>query len=816
MYKLSEIAKITDGKLHGNGNQTIEHLLFDSRSHISSANSLFFAIRTKTGDGHKYIEQVKNKGVCNFVVNEDFEIPENLQNCNFINVKNTVEALQKLASHHRQQFDIPVIGITGSNGKTIVKEWLAELLNRFAPALQSPKSYNSQIGVPLSVWQLNENYDYAIFEAGISMPGEMEKLEKIIRPNIGILTNIGDAHQENFTSEEQKILEKIKLFKNSRTIIYSPDYKEVNKILNKIYPAKNKFTFSLEQEADLQVIRRKAQNGSCLISVKYKGKIFDIKLNFKELPLIEDAIAVLSASLVIFPEKNPYDFDLSSLRPIEMRLQQMQAKNKCTVINDSYSCDLASLGMALDVLNAQNQHKKKTLVLSDIFQVGEHGEKLYRKVAELINSNNVQKLIGVGEEICQYSDFFETEKYFFKTTEQLLQNLNKLQFFDEAILIKGARKFHFEEISKRLEQKIHRTILEIDMSAFEHNLQYFKNLLNADTKIMVMVKAFSYGNGSFEIANFLQRKNIDYLAVAIADEGIELRKAGIKTPILILNPDVANFDVFVDYQLEPEIYSFRMLQEFYNAVKNRVLSPYPVHIKINTGMNRVGFDAEEIEKLAETLKRMPKIFVKSVFSHLAGSDEEKFDNFTLIQVSIFQKVTQILEQKTDYKFLKHILNSAGIERFPQYQFDMVRLGIGLYGISSNNANLLHISTLKTQIIQIREIEAGESVGYSRAWTAKRKSRIATIPIGYADGLNRLLSNENGEVIVNGKRVKIVGNICMDLTMIDITDIEANEGDEVIIFNNKLTISELAEKLNTIPYEILTSISQRVKRIYIWN
>ena len=612
------------------------------------------------------------------------------------------------------------------------------------------------------------------------------------------------------------LLFKLRFSKNSEIIIYSPDYEQVTKILNEVYPSKNKFTFSFEQEADLQVVERKAQNGSCLISVKYKDEIFDIKLNFKEFPLIEDAIAVLAALLVIFPEKNPYDFDLSSLRPLEMRLQQMQAKNKCTVINDSYSCDLVSLGMALDVLNAQNQHKTKTVILSDIFQVGEHGEKLYRKVADLINSNNVQKFIGVGEELYKHSDFFKVEKYFFRTTNELLQNLNKLQFFDEAILIKGARKFHFEEISKRLEQKIHRTILEIDMSAFEHNLQYFKNLLNADTKIMVMVKAFSYGNGSFEIANFLQRKNVDYLAVAIADEGIALRNAGIKTPILILNPDVANFDVFVDYQLEPEIYSFRMLQEFYNAVKNRVLSPYPVHLKINTGMNRVGFDATEIEKLADTLKTMPKIFVKSVFSHLAGSDEEKFDNFTRQQVSIFQKVTKILELKTGYKFLKHILNSAGIERFPEYQFDMVRLGIGLYGISSKKGNLLHISTLKTQIIQIREIEAGESVGYSRAWTAKRKSRIATIPIGYADGLNRLLSNENGEVIVNGKRVKIIGNICMDLTMIDITDIDANEGDEVIIFNNQLTISELARKLHTIPYEILTSISQRVKRVYVWN
>ncbi len=817
MYTISEIVKILDAKLLGKNDNFISTLIYDSRMIIPSSESLFFAIKGRNNDGHKYISELFKKGIRNFVVNKDFKDFHLYDASNFIIVDNTIEALQELAAYHRAKFKIPIFAVTGSNGKTIVKEWLFYLLNKNKKTLKSPKSYNSQIGVPLSVWELSEIYEVAVFEAGISKPAEMIKLQRILKPDIAIFTNIGDAHQENFLSIKEKINEKLDLFIDASTIIYSLDFKEVDEMINKRFPKKKKFTWSLSEKADLQVLRLKKEHKYSLVYVRYMRNDYVIKLKYSNRASIENAMSVLSALLCFYPKKNPDSFAFEELSAVEMRLQQIEGKNKCTIINDSYNCDLSSLKIALDVLTAQNQNSKKTIILSDIFEIGKKEEELYSAVAQMLVNNGITKIIGIGETISRNSELFECEKYFFKSTQEFLLELARIDFNNEAILLKGARKFHFEHIAEVLQLKNHRTVLEINMSSFDHNLQYFRSLLKPRTKLMVMVKAFSYGSGSFEIANFLQRKGVDYLAVAIADEGIALRKAGISLPILILNPDVANFELFVEYSLEPEIYSFRMLDSFYQIIKNKIYNTYPVHLKINTGMNRLGFNETQVDELIERLEKYEKIFVKSVFSHLSGSSDDIFDDFTHKQINIFKTVSDKLSVKLGYKFLRHILNSAGIERFSEYQFDMVRLGIGLYGISALDNNLLEtISSLKTRIIQTFEVKKGETVGYSRTWKASKDSIIATLPIGYADGLNRRLSNGVGQVFVKNKLVPIVGNICMDLTMIDITGHDVHEGDEVIIFGDEITISQIAEKIGTIPYEVLTSISHRVKRVYVWE
>lgn len=815
-YTLSKIAKIVEGKLVGN-NATVEDLIFDSRMPFSGDKNLFFAIKSSYNDGHNYIKSLFESGVNNFVVNDYYSDIQIFKGCNFILVDNTVKSLQKLATYHRKLFDIPVVGITGSNGKTIVKEWLNYFLNKFQNSLQSPKSYNSQIGVPLSVWQLNKNHQIAVFEAGISQVNEMFNLEKIVKPDVGIFTNIGDAHQVNFKSKEEKILEKLHLFKNSKSIIYCSDFEDISNLIEKELPDIIKFTWSKNKQANVEILNISKKNINTDILLKYKDKIFTITTKYSDKASIDNILTVLSALLVIYPQKTPNDFNFLELEPVEMRLQQLEGKNNCTIINDSYNSDLTSIKIALDVLNTQNQHKNKAIILSDVFEVEKNKDETYNVLSEILNNSKIDLLIGVGETIAKYKQLFELNKAFFSSTEILLNHINKFNFYDYSILLKGARKFQFENISNQLQLKNHRTVLEINMSALEHNLNYFRSKLNKETKIMIMVKAFSYGSGSFEIANFLQRKKVDYLAVAIADEGIELRKAGIILPILILNPDISNFNVFADYNLEPEIYNFRMLRAFYDAVKNSVLKVYPIHIKLNTGMNRLGFSKNDIPKLMNCLSKMPKVYIKSIFSHLVGAGEKEFDDFTKNQIYTYNSIIKKFEEFLDYSFIKHILNSGGIERFSESQFDMVRLGIGLYGVSSvKTVNLQPISTLKTKIIQIIDVKAGETIGYSRAGKVLIDSKIATIPIGYADGLDRKLSNGVGEVRVNGQMASIIGNICMDLTMIDITGITANEGDEVIIFDEQNTIVDLANKLNTIPYEILTSISQRVKRVYYWE
>ncbi len=814
-YNLQEIAAIINARLIGNPNSEIEYLLYDSRRIVPSENSLFFAFQGKR-DGHLFIEDMIKKGVRNFVVQR---LPNNIQ-ANFLLVNNTYKALHTLTAYHRRRFNIPIIAITGSNGKTIVKEWLAYILNEFYKIAKSPKSFNSQIGVPLSIWEISPDVQIAIIEAGISRPNEMESLQRIIMPTFGIFTNLGDAHQENFSSYREKLNEKLKLFSSVKKIYFCRDDKFVFDTITKKYgDTKELLTWSMKyKDADLYVEAEK-HNSYTLLHGYFRGKEASVKIPFTDEASVANAITVwLFLNDFLGREKIPLE-KFETLPQIEMRLQQIRGANNSIIINDAYNSDFTSLRIAIDYLCSQKVNKDKVIILSDMEQISNE-KRIYKQVVQLINKTKIKTFIGIGKHLEQNAEFFHfTDKHFFISTDEFLRALPSFNFKNKVILIKGARKFQFEKISQLLENKRHRTVFEINLNALEYNLDYFRSFLKSDTKIMVMVKAFSYGSGSYEIASFLQNQNVDYLGVAIADEGVELREAGISLPIMVMNPEVSTFQLLINYQLEPEIYTFSILEHFYKTVKKYAYHPIPIHIKINTGMNRLGFEPEEVDKLISILQEYSDfLYPKSVFSHLVASSEPQFDEFTQMQIHKFLEVKRKFEQNFRHKIIFHILNSGGIERYPQYQMDMVRLGIGLYGISAiDNSLLKHIGTLKTHILQIREVKAGESIGYSRAQFVKRDSRIATLPIGYADGLNRKLSCGKGKVWIKGYLAPIVGNICMDLTMVDITDIpNVNINDEVIIFGNQLPITTIAQWLDTIPYEVLTSVSHRVRRVYLWE
>lgn len=816
IYTTAEISGIINAKIIGKEENVIKYLLIDSRSIISTANTLFFAIRGDRHDGHDFISDLYVKGIRNFVV--EF-LPENyfsFPKANFLIVKNSLEALQLLVSNHRKAFNYPVVGITGSNGKTIVKEWLFHILQGKKQLVRNPKSYNSQVGVPLSVWLMSEVYDFAVFEAGISLPGEMEKLEKIIQPSIGLITNIGESHQENFPDYKQKAIEKLKLFLNSDIIVYSKDHEIIDELIQKdeILAEKKIFTWSEKGNADVKISTKQIENSDTQIDFKYKNHQESIIIPFSDKASVEDAIHVLA--LLCALDFNPIDFKskFETLPPVAMRMELKKGINNCTIINDSYNSDLNSLAIALHYLDQQNQHQKKTLILSDILQTGKELKELYKEVSSLLSKFKVNQLVGIGESISSQSNQFKLEKIFYKSTDDFLKDFAKTNYSEQAILLKGSRDFHFEKISSVLEDKAHRTILEINLNALVHNLNFFKSKLKPETKIMVMVKAVSYGSGTFEIANILQYQGVDYLGVAFADEGVALREAGIKTSIIVMNPEHHSFEQMLKYQLEPEIYSFNILHQFNKAIKNAKRENYPVHIKLDTGMNRLGFTQNEISNLINELKKFNNLKVSSIFSHLAASEDNNHDIFTEKQIALFDDLSKQIINKLKYDITRHISNSAGIERFPNAQFDMVRLGIGLYGISTiNQEQLATVSTLKSTVIQIKQVPADESIGYSRKAKAEKDITIAVIPVGYADGLNRKLSNGNGKLYINGFLVSIIGNICMDMCMVDITNCNVHEGDEVIVFGKEQSVNDLANLLGTIPYEIFTSVSSRVKRVY---
>ncbi len=821
-YSINDINKIVKGELilENNSNALISELAIDSRKLIVPEVSLFFALTSKRNDGHKYIEELYEKGVRNFIV--EYE-PSNLlllYNANIIKVKNTLIALQVLAAAHRKQFNIPVIGITGSNGKTIVKEWLYQLLNESRNIVRSPKSFNSQIGVPLSVWQMRDDHDLGIFEAGISEQDEMDRLQPIIQPTIGIFTNIGHAHDENFISRTQKAGEKLKLFTKVKTLIYCIDQKELQEGIIKSGLLKNieTFTWSRKTEADLQIKSVESDGHFSKLSGLYKDSEVTIDIPFIDEASVENAIHCWATMLLMDYNNKLISKRMRNLQPLAMRLEMKAGINNCTLINDSYSNDIDSLSIALDFLNQQKQHRKKTVILSDILQSGRSDSHLYNEVSELLNQKKVDRFIGIGKGISRHAALFKMENQFFESTEEFLDSYSLNEFVNESILLKGARVFRFERITESLQQKTHETVLEIDLNALVHNLNYYRSMVDPGVKIMAMVKAFSYGSGSYEIANVLQFHQVDYLTVAYADEGVELRKSGIKLPIMVMNPDEESFDAIIKYQLEPEIYSFRVLKMLEAALLRMTSNSQTVgiHIKIDTGMHRLGFDPIEVDELINQIKGRATISVKSVFSHLAASDNVSSDDFTRHQISLFRMISDRISYEFDYPILRHIANTAAITRFPEARFDMVRIGIGLYGIApmpEEQEFLQNVSTLRSVISQIKHVQPNDTVGYNRRYKAKKETTIAIVPIGYADGLSRALSNGIGHLKVRGKLTPIVGSICMDMTMIDITCINAQEGDEVLIFGKDLPITRLADEMGSIPYEILSSISQRVKRVY---
>ncbi|MGF7078215.1 bifunctional UDP-N-acetylmuramoyl-tripeptide:D-alanyl-D-alanine ligase/alanine racemase [Mucilaginibacter sp. UYCu711] len=815
-YSIAEVREIIGAEGEIVKEDIISILLTDSRRINNAAEGLFFALSGRR-NGHEFIAEAYSAGVRNFVVKEGPEIK--LPDANFLIVIDVLAALQTLAIHHRSRFNLDVIGITGSNGKTIVKEWLYQLMSADKIIVRNPKSYNSQIGVPLSVWQITDRANLGIFEAGISLPGEMDTLEAIIKPNVGVLTHLGSAHAEGFENDREKVLEKLKLFKHCTLLIHNYDQLVAYKA---DIPATTTFTWSRNfNQADLYVFSETIIKKNYYLRARYKGDEIECLIPFLDQASVENAIVCWATLLAIGYSAGEADDRLEHLNPVSMRLELKTGINDCSVIDDSYNSDLQSLEIALNFLNQQNQHSKKTLVLSDIFQSGLPDDVLYKQVAELIKSKKVDKFIGVGEALLARAAYFDLpETYFYTDTTELLNNLLTLGFKSETILIKGSRSFEFERVSRALVQKTHETVMEINLNAMLNNLNYYKAKLKPGVKLMAMVKAFSYGSGTFELANMLQYNKVDYLAVAYTDEGISLRQAGINMPIMVLNAEQSAFDKLIEFKLEPVLYSFGLFDDFIKYVQQHGVLNYPAHLKIDTGMHRLGFVPFDIDLLRELLEENKYLRIVSIFSHLAASEAAAHDDFTKEQLSRFEKATQELEECLGYKVIKHLLNTSGITRWPNAQFDMVRLGIGLYGIDAAvdpiDTSLQPITSLKTSISQVKKIAAGETVGYGRKGVMLKDGAIATVRIGYADGYLRAFGNGVGNMLIKGVLVPTIGNVSMDMCMIDVSGVDAKEGDEVIVFNEQHRIEELATQIGTIPYEILTNISQRVKRVYFYE
>jgi len=817
VYTISQICSIVKGHFASHrSDDRIENLVYDSRRLQQPASSVFFAIRTEHNDGHKYLRNAYEKGIRNFVVSEA-AAAKDLVKANIVVVEDTLTALHRLAAAHRSQFHIPVIGITGSNGKTVVKEWLYQLLQEDFNIVRSPKSYNSQIGVPLSVWQMDEQHTLAIFEAGISRPSEMESLRSMIQPTIGILTNIGEAHNEGFIDDAQKLTEKISLFSSCPVLIArNKDLGGKKELLDK---ETRLITWGSAASNDIVVSSITKAKDRCTVLVRFNDVEQEIVFPFTDDASIENAITCCAVLFHL-----GYDFEvirqrLSRLHAIDMRLQLNHSFNDCLVINDSYSADITSLRIALDFLAQQSSGLNRTIILSEFLESGMDERSLYGRIAGLLTQHQVKKVIAIGEKLGeglqgQLPDTTELRTYL--STDDFLHDFRSSQYSHEIILIKGARRFGFERIAKLFEKKLHQTVLEINLNALSHNLKEYQKILKPGTRIMAMVKAFSYGSGGAEIASVLQYHNVNYLGVAYADEGVELVRSGITIPIMVMNAEESSFQAIVDYHLQPVIYSFGLLHQFNEYLRQQGLSSYPVHIEIETGMNRLGFLQSQMDALGTALNGS-SFSIQSVFSHLASSEEPSQDEFTEAQAERFQEAVAALKKHISQPFLQHISNSAAIVRHPHLQMDMVRLGIGLYGIEVDNDHMLQlqpVATLRSTIAQLKQLKKGDTVSYNRRGVVQRDSVIATVRIGYADGYSRAFGNGVGSMWVNGKLAPVVGTVCMDMTMIDVTDIpDVREGSDVIVFGPQLPVQEIAARIGTIPYEIMTSISHRVKRVY---
>ena len=826
-YSIIKIATLIGARRVGDTDAQIGWLLTDSRSLCFPEETLFFALKSARNDGHKYISDLYRRGVRNFVV-ESRGIQEycpnsasEMNDANFLIVPSPLAALQRLAERHRDEFDIPIVGITGSNGKTMVKEWLYQILLPSQKIVRSPKSYNSQIGVPLSVWLLNEQTEVGIFEAGISEPGEMMALRDIIQPTVGVFTSLGSAHQENFRSMEEKCMEKLELMHDTQAMIYCSDNDIVSRCVRRMQYKGEKIAWS---QCDEQVAFFVKTVDGTKISYRYKGEDGAFDIPFSDEASIEDCITCAATALYLGITPEQLAERMPVLEPVAMRLEVKDGQRGCVLINDSYNSDVNSLDIALDFMNRRQfspltSHPsllKKTLILSDMYQTGVAPEQLYAQVSDLCVKRGIQKFIGIGTDLSAQADKIQiVDKQFFLDVQHFLTSDTFSSLRNELILLKGARSFGFDQITEQLEQKVHETILEVNLNAVVNNLNYYRSFLKPDTKMVCMINADAYGAGAIEIAKTLQDHRVDYLAVAVADEGVTLRKAGITANIMIMNPEMTAFKTMFDYDLEPEVYSFRLLDALIRAARKEGITGWPVHIKLDTGMHRLGFDPiNDMDELIDRLKHQNAIIPRSVFSHFVGSDSDGFDEFSASQFALFDEGSKKLQAAFTHKILRHMDNSAGIEHFPERQMDMCRLGLGLYGVDPRDNRILNtVSTLKTTILQMRHVPAGDTVGYSRKGKIDHDSVIAAIPIGYADGLNRHLGNRRCYCLVNGQKAEYVGNICMDVAMIDVTGIDCHEGDMVEIFGEHLPVTTLSDIIDTIPYEVLTGVSNRVKRVY---
>lgn len=818
-YTIENVTALIGARRFGHSATQVEWLLTDSRSLVFPETTLFFALRTKVGDGHRYVADLYRRGVRNFVVGTlPAEHETAFPDANFLQVMSPLKALQRLAERHREEHDIPVIGVTGSNGKTVVKEWLYQLLSPTLHVTRSPKSYNSQVGVPLSVCLLGEHSEIGIFEAGISQPGEMAALRAIIQPTIGVMTNIGPAHQENFESVEEKCHEKLSLFQDAKVLVYCADDAVVDECVATSLLRGERLAWSRQNpSAALFISAVETLERGTRITYRFHGAEAAMTIPFTDEASTVNCIHCLAVLLSLNFSAEEIASRMKRLEPVAMRLEVIQGVRNCTLINDTYNSDAASLDIALDFMarRPEIQNKQKVLILSDMFQTGLPATELYAKVAELLNRRAIDHFIGVGPEISHAHSLFLMKKSFFPSGEALADSGLLDTLHDSLVLIKGSRPFGFEKITAALSLRVHETTLHVNLDALAGNLNYYRSFMKPETKMVCMVKASAYGAGSVEVAKTLQDRGVNYLAVAVADEGAELRRAGITAGIIVMNPEMTAFKTLFDYELEPEVYNFKLLDALIKAAEKEGIQGFPVHIKLDTGMHRLGFDPRlDLPALIDRLHHQTSVIPRSVFSHFVGSDSPDFDDFSARQFALFDEASKTLQAAFPHKILRHICNSAGIERFPERHLDMVRLGLGLYGIDPiDNRSLQNVTTLRTTILQIRECPKGDSVGYSRRTVLERDSRIAAIPIGYADGLNRHLGNRRGYCLVNGQRADYVGNICMDVCMIDVTDTDCREGDTVEIFGDNLPPAELARLLDTIPYEILTSVSDRVKRIY---
>lgn len=818
-YTIENVTALIGARRFGHSATRVEWLLTDSRSLVFPETTLFFALRTKVGDGHRYVADLYRRGVRNFVVGTlPAEHETAFPDANFLQVMSPLKALQRLAERHREEHDIPVIGVTGSNGKTVVKEWLYQLLSPTLHVTRSPKSYNSQVGVPLSVCLLGEHSEIGIFEAGISQPGEMAALRAIIQPTIGVMTNIGPAHQENFESVEEKCHEKLSLFQDAKVLVYCADDAVVDECVATSLLRGERLAWSRRNpSAALFVSAVETLERGTRITYRFHGAEAAMTIPFTDDASTVNCIHCLAVLLSLNFSAEEIASRMKRLEPVAMRLEVIQGVRNCTLINDTYNSDAASLDIALDFMarRPEIQNKQKVLILSDMFQTGLPATELYAKVAELLNRRAIDHFIGVGPEISHAHSLFLMKKSFFPSGEALADSGLLDTLHDSLVLIKGSRPFGFEKITAALSLRVHETTLHVNLDALAGNLNYYRSFMKPETKMVCMVKASAYGAGSVEVAKTLQDRGVNYLAVAVADEGAELRRAGITAGIIVMNPEMTAFKTLFDYELEPEVYNFKLLDALIKAAEKEGIQGFPVHIKLDTGMHRLGFDPRlDLPALIDRLHHQTSVIPRSVFSHFVGSDSPDFDDFSARQFALFDEASKTLQAAFPHKILRHICNSAGIERFPERHLDMVRLGLGLYGIDPiDNRSLQNVTTLRTTILQIRECPKGDSVGYSRRTVLERDSRIAAIPIGYADGLDRHLGNRRGYCLVNGQRADYVGNICMDVCMIDVTDTDCREGDTVEIFGDNLPPAELARLLDTIPYEILTSVSDRVKRIY---